>query len=382
MNRKALISLLVTAAMLLAGCGASGNEKPQAQEAQTSAEETVVEEGASVEETEEQAEEAPAEETETASESAAAGSSSAADEAESTPEPTEMPKPEPTGPPAADVFFDPYYTDDFKEVAEITGLDSAGKELWFTKTDEFPGTDLTLCDEIGIENNMFYYVENGTVVTLDLRDGSRIWENRDFGGSSPTGVFDEEGTLYLCGYDHPDLFVVDKNGRTKRKVESFSKNYSMPGAISIEDGTITIQFDSNGGTLKLDKSTLKIKSRVAPAGGYSDAQLVAMARNYSGVPNAVIDLTHLSNNEVEMQLYIETDDGYQNIGAYWVDPMTGEGQDPSGSYVDLRSGLSDEEIAAIGGTYQGGTASESPEPTEDEVEPEVYDTETYEYEEE
>lgn len=133
----------------------------------------------------------------------------------------------------------------FMQSAIIKGLDEKNNVIWTYKTKEYACTELDRVNEIGIKNNKYYFVEDRVVTTLNLSDGSVLWKNEDFGGSSSAYTFDEKGTLYLCGYYGPHLFIVDKNGKTMHKVDSFENDYMWPSKIKYESNKITITFDNS-----------------------------------------------------------------------------------------------------------------------------------------
>jgi len=133
----------------------------------------------------------------------------------------------------------------FMQSAIIKGLDEKNNVIWTYKTKEYACTELDRVNEIGIKNNKYYFVEDRVVTTLNLSDGSVLWKNEDFGGSSSAYTFDEKGILYLCGYYGPHLFMVDKTGKTIHKVDSFEDGYMWPSKVKYENKEITITFDNS-----------------------------------------------------------------------------------------------------------------------------------------
>ena len=125
-----------------------------------------------------------------------------------------------------------------KEFARIDGVDQAGNTLWHLETKHYPAAQLMQCSDIGICNDLYYYAEGGAVITLDLTNGSQVWKNEDFHGSSANGVFDEDGTLYLSGYYRPDLFVTDRAGRTICRKDKLTEDDSCEYYIIIVNNAI------------------------------------------------------------------------------------------------------------------------------------------------
>ena len=241
------------------------------------------------------------------------------------------------GPPASQIFFDPYYTEKNEETAEITGLTSIGEELWTVDAGKYPATELIQVKEIGIKNDLYYYLEGGNVVALDLRTGKPAWTNKEFGGASATATFDDKGVLYLCGLYRPDLFIVDKNGHTVTRVELFDQGYDQPDGITVEDDELIIHYAGNNGNLHIDRKTYKIAGNVAPKNGYSDEELMRLAVLFAGYENAEVESREKSENEVLLHVYVDGEEAVETLNWYWIDPRTGEGEDINGTHVDFKN---------------------------------------------
>ena len=327
-----LAGLLLAGVMLFSGCSQEDETIVIGKGSNAEAESASSEEESTSASTEEIAEE-PAEAEASSTESEEATSTSE----ESTEEPVASLTPEAVGPPASQIFFDPFYTEKNEETAEITGLSSVGEELWKVEAGKYPATELVQVKEIGIENDLYYYLEGGKVVALDLRTGKPAWTNKEFGGASASAVFDEQGTLYLCGFYRPDLFVVDKSGHTVTRVELYDQAYDQPDSISLGEDTMTIHYASNNGTLTIDRETYKIIGNVAPDNGFTTDELMALVLRYSGEENAEVEVREESDTEVLLHVYYDGAEAIETVNWYWIDPRTGEGEDVNGTYVDLKT---------------------------------------------
>lgn len=132
-----------------------------------------------------------------------------------------------------DVQFDlKYELGVCENYAILTAVDENGDILWEYITFNYAATELDVICSIGIYGNYYYYTEGGTVVALNLRDGTVAWRNEDFNGASVSYTFGEDGILYLCGYYGPDFFAVDQSGNTIAKIEKFA--YDLSWAHKIE----------------------------------------------------------------------------------------------------------------------------------------------------
>lgn len=140
------------------------------------------------------------------------------------------------------VEFENFYESSM-EYATVTAYDKDGAVLWNYQTEKYDATQLERSSDIAVYGDKYYFVENGTIKALSLIDGSLVWENSEFGGNCPRYDFDKDGTLYICGYFGPDLFVVDKNGETVTRTEMFSNDYFWPSNLEYADGQVIITFD-------------------------------------------------------------------------------------------------------------------------------------------
>ena len=132
--------------------------------------------------------------------------------------------------------------DDSNERGEITGISNEGSSVWKYITADYSRTELDRINDIGVFEGRYYFVEGGIVKALDLKDGSTIWSNEEFGGCAYGSAFKDDGTLFICGYYGPDLFVVDKDGKTLKKIDSFHKDYMWPHKLEILGDQLAITY--------------------------------------------------------------------------------------------------------------------------------------------
>ncbi len=132
-----------------------------------------------------------------------------------------------------------HFMENGMEYATVTSYDKEGKTLWTYKTDSYEGAQCNRVSEIGQQNGYFYLVEDGAVAALDELTGEIVWKNEEFigAGTEKGYVFDKNGTLYISGYLGPDLFIVDKNGKTLYRKDSFEKGY-WPYEMELKDENI------------------------------------------------------------------------------------------------------------------------------------------------
>ncbi len=87
-----------------------------------------------------------------------------------------------------------------------------------------------------------YVNDGGTIVALDARDGHVIWKNADYQGGGSTTIMDDDGNLYVAGYEFPALIIIDSNGNTKIFVEQFA-DYYWTRSLVMEDNILSIYYE-------------------------------------------------------------------------------------------------------------------------------------------
>lgn len=135
-----------------------------------------------------------------------------------------------------------------QEYATITGINDFGEVVWKYESQRYACTQLNRISEIGNLSDLYYFVEDGKVITLNVSDGTIAWENGDFGGSVSAYVFGDDNTVYLCGYNGPDFIAINRSGKTVHEIEEFSDgNIFWPMKIKYNknDNTVTITFEGS-----------------------------------------------------------------------------------------------------------------------------------------
>ena len=130
-----------------------------------------------------------------------------------------------------------------KESATIEAVNENGKFVWKYETQKYDCCMLDRISEVGIRNEKYYLVEDGTIITFDLRNGNVIWKNSDFGGECSSYVFDDNDNLYMCGYDAPDFYAVDKSGNTLTKIDCFSDAFGGAYEINYLGDNVSVKLE-------------------------------------------------------------------------------------------------------------------------------------------
>lgn len=167
-------------------------------------------------------------------------------EPEKTPEPAAAAEPEQSAVERIELTRVPSGVDEY---AVITGYDAAENTVWSFETPRFGVTEMISVVELGQRGDRYYYVENTTVVCLDVQTGTRLWENSDYAGRA-TGFAFGDSALYLCGQYGPDFFAVSYTGETLAKIEQFDPNYYWASEIELRGEQALVYL--HGGTPNYD----------------------------------------------------------------------------------------------------------------------------------
>ena len=175
---------------------------------------------------------------------------------------------------AETVSFEVRYEENSRQYAVITGRSASGEQVWVHHTEHYEAAQLDQVSEIGVNGDVYYYVEGGTLVALRMSDGTELWRNGDFGGAGSGFGFGEDGSIYLCGYLGPDFFGADSDGKTLVRIEYFSPDYYWPYQIDIEGDTAVVSMegspDGNGAEIRVNLSDFDYQlpgTEEQPSGG-------------------------------------------------------------------------------------------------------------------
>lgn len=166
--------------------------------------------------------------------------SGSADSGSAAPAVTTPSEPEETRVEIADITFR-HTEQSGRESAIVTAFDENGQEIWRYETQSYDMTELTRVEEIGLNDDIYYFNESGTVTALDKYTGDVLWTNSEFGGASISYVFSDDGVLYLCGYYGPDFFAIHTaDGSTAASIPEFNSDYFWASDITIEPDGIRV----------------------------------------------------------------------------------------------------------------------------------------------
>lgn len=136
----------------------------------------------------------------------------------------------------------------------LHAYDKNGNEIWKYTTRNYLDAQYERVEYLdSIESDGKVYInEAGTIIAFNKQTGKIIWKNSDFGGAGSIYTLGENDSIYISGSDGPDLCVIDKNGKTIKKIQSLSDEYFWPSDMrfdidnNINKNDLIIEFAGGG----------------------------------------------------------------------------------------------------------------------------------------
>lgn len=128
-----------------------------------------------------------------------------------------------------------YNMDTTYQFAVVSAYKGNGKLAWKYQTPSFQAAELDSVYEIGQKENAYYLYQGGSIASLNVSDGSVLWEtDAIFGfGNSLLG----EDCIYLTGYYGPDFSVLSYDGKLVKQINTLDPNcywaYKIEGMDNI-----------------------------------------------------------------------------------------------------------------------------------------------------
>lgn len=113
--------------------------------------------------------------------------------------------------------------------------------VWNYTTYGYPATELSRVNDIGETSYGYLIADDGYVICFEKQSGEALWLVTDSNvGASTVSCFDDEGSLYICGYYGPALTKITNKGESIYCVQEYP-GYMWPEDIYIDDdGMLTI----------------------------------------------------------------------------------------------------------------------------------------------
>lgn len=171
---------------------------------------------------------------------------------------TQPTEPETTAAPeVAEVRWEKFQNDDdyYTSYIVVTGVTADGETVWEYRTADCAQTELASVEVFAETENTVYVNEQnipmgdnldaGHITAIDRQTGETVWRNDDFHGSSVSYCFDENGTLYCCGYYGPDCMAISADGESMWAVLTIDESVWWPCRMEYNEGLIYIYYEGN-----------------------------------------------------------------------------------------------------------------------------------------
>lgn len=148
-------------------------------------------------------------------------------------------------------------------IYHIYAFDSKADTLWQYDSEEVLIGQYDSFINIGERDNGYYFVLEYTLYCLDRATGEILWQTpSEYSmGSSCSYDFDDDGNIYLCGYEGPSLAVVDINGNVIHyyspltNADEIGDDYYWRYDLWLENGEVYEKFESKPTVLIIDPET-------------------------------------------------------------------------------------------------------------------------------
>jgi len=162
-------------------------------------------------------------------------------------QPTPTPVPESTVPAweGITVDFEQQLDESSREYAVISAKNASGDVLWTIETEHLEMAQMERIAPVGLWQDRDYFVQDDTLVALNVLDASSLWVNDDFSGSIASGaaLIREDGSVCLAGYFGPDLFISDRDGNTLLKISEIHSEYYWAYRIEPDASDFILTFE-------------------------------------------------------------------------------------------------------------------------------------------
>ena len=202
------------------------------------------------------------------------------------------------------ITFSSYYGELGTIGATITGYDGNKNVIWEYNTPEYQETELPRVSEIGQIDSMYLFVQDRSIIALDVQTGNTIWENSDFGGSG-TGVAFGPNAIYLCGQYGPDFYAISYAGETLARIDSFDENYYWATEIEVVGAQAAVYL--HGGNVKdynspqifyVDLSTYEFTTNPASNSTTEETDMIALLENISVLLNTYFENYNWNDDDI------------------------------------------------------------------------------------
>ncbi len=131
------------------------------------------------------------------------------------------------------------------EYADIVAHAEDGSEIWRVQDSVDGVTELDTFTDLGQKDEAYYFVSNGSVVALNVYDGSELWRSTVNVGSPALEAFlFSDDYLYISGYYGPDLTVLTYSGECIYQEDTLDEDYYWPYKIEETETQLLISMEA------------------------------------------------------------------------------------------------------------------------------------------
>lgn len=153
------------------------------------------------------------------------------------------------------VTFTTKHAANYNIYGSMTASDKDGAVIWTKDTKEYQDSQFPLVGEIGISGDKYYYVENNSVIALDLDTGNQLWANTEFGSAYYKSQITPDGNIYVNGSFGFPIFGVTPDGKTICRIQKLeNSNIHVLGKMEyLGDGKFKVTgYDSTASSDKIE----------------------------------------------------------------------------------------------------------------------------------
>lgn len=144
------------------------------------------------------------------------------------------------------------YTEDGEQMT-LTCCDAQGRELWrkvaaLNGVGQMDGTNAFLGGASDAPRAMLYSTDEG-LMCLDIDTGDALWTltpEQVRLGAGQCHFVDEQGRMYISGYDGPDPVCIDMDGNVLWRASAGSDDIFWPYRITVENGEVVTEYENMG----------------------------------------------------------------------------------------------------------------------------------------
>lgn len=170
--------------------------------------------------------------------------------------------------------IDREYTETAGLIDTITAYDKDKNVLWVYSTGEVKVGQYDTTTDVGERDDGYYYIANCNLYCIDKYTGEVKWKSEESVGTGCSFDFDEDGNIYVCGYEGPDLVVIDPNGKTLHSYGNFKDTEGILDQfywaynIEYENGKVYVTYENKCVRVEADPATGE--AHVEEFGGNAD----------------------------------------------------------------------------------------------------------------